>query len=216
MECGDLFRLIPVTACRGEATLVFMNLLRKYHVELSFGLFLRETQVNPIGIMDQAAQDRISNGWISNVPMSIVNGQSTGNDGRGMTMPILDDLQEIPSFRVCHGSQSEVIEHEEMDFAELRHDSSVTAISFCQCEVIIELGGTEIEGPVALTASFVSKSTSEEGFADCSGACDDDALVLFDPIARAKTHHNGSVDPSRVLVADVFETGIVLQFSLFE
>ena len=116
--------------------------------------------MDSVGIVDQAIQNRISNGWVSDIFVPVFNRQLTGNDGGGMAMPLLDDLQEIPPFRICHGGQSQVVDGKEMGFAELGHDLSVTTIGFGQCEVVIKLRGTDVESSVAFTASLMSQGTS--------------------------------------------------------
>jgi hypothetical protein len=66
-----------------------------------------------MGVMNQTVKDRIGESGVANTFMPMFNGQLTGHEGGGMTVSVLNDLQEFPSFRVCQGSQSEVIDQQE-------------------------------------------------------------------------------------------------------
>jgi hypothetical protein len=103
-----------------------------------------------------------------------------------------------------------------MGLAEFCHDLPVTAIGFGQCEVVIKLGGTDVESSVAFTAGLMSQGTNQEGFTDSGGACDDEIVMFFDPIAGAKTHHDGSIDASGFFVIDVLNTGMDFKFGPLE
>ena len=43
----------------------------------------------------------------------------TGDDGSALSMAILDDLEEVFSFRVRQGRDEQVVEDQELDFGEL-------------------------------------------------------------------------------------------------
>ena len=110
-----------------------------------------------MGVVDEAIHDCIGNGWVSDIFVPVFNRQLAGNEGGGMSVSVFNDLQKIPPFRVGHWSQSQVVDHKEMGFVKLSHDLCITSIGFGHGEVVVELRGAGIEGPVALAASFMSQ-----------------------------------------------------------
>jgi hypothetical protein len=69
--------------------------------------------------MDEPVEDGVGDGGIADLLMPVVHGELTGDDGGGMAVSFLDDLQEVPSFGVGHGSQAEIINHQDMRFGKL-------------------------------------------------------------------------------------------------
>lgn len=79
-----------------------------------------------MGVVDEAIHNGIGNGWVSDIFVPVLHGQLTGNEGGGMSVSVLNDFQKIPPLGVSHRSQSQVIDHQEMGFVKLVHDSCVT------------------------------------------------------------------------------------------
>jgi len=52
-----------------------------------------------MGVVDEAIHNRIGNGWISDIFVPVFNRQLAGNEGGGMSVSVLNDLQQIPSLR---------------------------------------------------------------------------------------------------------------------
>ena len=60
--------------------------------------------------MDQPVKDSIGNGGIADLFVPVFHGKLTGDDGGGMAVPFFNDLQEVSSFGVVHGSEAEIVE----------------------------------------------------------------------------------------------------------
>lgn len=80
--------------------------------------------------MQQPVADGVYDGGLADKVMPLLSRVLTGDDGGGLSMAILDDLQEIFSFRVRQGGDEQVIEDEQLDFGEPGESFQVSAIAF--------------------------------------------------------------------------------------
>jgi hypothetical protein len=128
--------------------------------------------------VDQSVEDRVAD-----LLVSVIHGKLAGNNGGGMTVPLLDDLQKVSSFRVGHGGKPEIVNHQDMGIGEFAYDLSVTSVSFGEGHLVGELGRTGVVRALSFPAGLVGQGAGEKGFPRASGAGDDDIVVTFDPIA---------------------------------
>jgi hypothetical protein len=61
-----------------------------------------------MGVVDQAVEDGAGDGGIADLLVPVIHRKLTGDDGRGMTVSLLDDLQKVSSFGVDHGPVEQV------------------------------------------------------------------------------------------------------------
>jgi len=144
-----------------------------------------------MGIVDQAVEDAVGDGGITDLLVPMIYGELTGDDGGGMAMPFLDNLQKVSAFCVCHGGQAEIVNHQDMGLGKFADDFSIASIAFGKVHLIGELGGTNIEGTVSFPAGLFGQGAGQEGFPHACESGDDDVLMTFDPIAGDEAHHDG-------------------------
>ena len=144
-----------------------------------------------MGIVDQAVEDGVGDGGIADLLVPVIHGKLTGEDGGGMAVPLLDDLQKIPSFGVGHGGETQIVNHQDMGLGKLADDLSIAAIALGQGHLVGELGRTDVEGAVSFPAGLVGQDAGQEGFPHACGSGDDDVLMTFDPITGDEAHHDG-------------------------
>jgi len=169
-----------------------------------------------MGVVDQAVKDGIGDGRISDLFVPVIHRELTGDNGGGMTVPLLDDLQEVSSFGIGHGGEPEIVNHQDMGLGEFVDGLAIASVSLGQRHLIGELGGTDVEGAVSFPAGLVGQGASQEGFSHPGGAGDDDVLMTFDPIAGDKTHYDGLIDSPRGFVVDILHAGVELQSGVFQ
>jgi hypoxanthine phosphoribosyltransferase len=89
-----------------------------------------------MGVMDQPIEDRIGDGRIADLFVPVLHGELTGDNGRGMAMSFLNDLQEVSSYS---GSTSE-----SSGLVRILKDlsSSIEGEDVLICEDIIDTGLT--------------------------------------------------------------------------
>ena len=103
-----------------------------------------------------------------------------------------------------------------MSFGEPFHQSAVAAIGSGQSDLVEELRGADVEGSKAFTAGLLSEGTGEEGFANACGARDEKVLVVADPVTGGKAQDHRFFHSSGGSVVDVLDTGLKLEFCIFE
>ncbi len=64
--------------------------------------------------MDEAVEDGVTEGGITNDIMPVFDGQLAGDEGRATTVAVLEDLEKISALDVVEGHHSEVVEREEL------------------------------------------------------------------------------------------------------
>ena len=82
-----------------------------------------------MGIMDQPVKDGIGDGGIADLFMPVLHGELTGDNGGGMAMSFFNDLQEVSSFGVGHGSKAEVVNHQDMGLGKFVDGFAVASVS---------------------------------------------------------------------------------------
>jgi len=169
-----------------------------------------------MGVVDQAVEDGVGDGGISDLFVPVIHRKLTGDDGGDMTVSLLDDLQEVSSFGIGHGSEPEIVNHQDVDPGDFVDDLSIASIAFGHSHLVEELGGPDVESAVSFPAGLVGQGASQEGFSHPGGAGDDDVMVALDPIAGDKAHHDGLIDAPRGFVVDILHTGVELQSGVFQ
>jgi len=169
-----------------------------------------------MGVMDQPVEDGIGDGGVANLFMPVLHGELTGDDGGGMTVSFLNDLQEVSSFGVGHGGEAEIINHQDMGIGELVDHFAVASISLGQGHLVGELGRTDVESTVSFPAGLVGQGAGEEGFSRAGGAGDNNVVVTFDPIAGDEAHHDRLIDPPGSFVVNILHAGVELQPGVFQ
>ena len=81
-----------------------------------------------------------------------------------VAVALLDDLQEVSSLNVGHGSHTEIVKHKDVGFGELLHEASITAIAFSQSHLVKELWRADVKGAVSFAAGLVGQGAGDKGF----------------------------------------------------
>lgn len=133
---------------RGKATLGFDDILLMYLAGVNFLFFPHGTsfQLNTVSVMDQPVHERISDSWIADVIMPVLDGKLAGDEGGATAVAVLGHFKKISPFGIVQSRQCQIVKNKEMDFGESLHESSVTAIGTSESYLIEELRGLEIEG----------------------------------------------------------------------
>jgi hypothetical protein len=136
--------------------------------------------------MDQAVQDRIGDGRITDMVMPVLHGELAGDEGRAGSMTVFDHLEQVSAFGITQRGQSQIIDHDQMGLGEPFHQGGVAAIGSGQGDLVEELGRAEIDGSEAVPAGLLDKGTGEEGLSHAGGPGDKQVLVVTDPAAGGK------------------------------
>jgi hypothetical protein len=169
-----------------------------------------------MSVVNQSVQDGISDRGFSDMIVPMFDGELTGQEGGGGAMTFLDDFQEISSLCVIQGSQTQVIQDQEVGFGEFLHEVSITSIDPGQSDLVEELGEAEVKGLESFSAGFLSESTGQERFSHTGGTRDQEIAVFLYPVAGEETEDHGFVDSPGSFIVDIFHRGLKFEFGIFE
>ena len=96
--------------------------------------------------MDQTVQERISHRRVSYGPVPFFDGKLT-RDQRGMDAhPVIDDIQDIMLGLTLQGSQSPIIEDQQIHLGKLSEELEVTSVRACERELERETRDLFVDG----------------------------------------------------------------------
>ena len=86
--------------------------------------------------MDQAVQDGIGNGGLSNELMPGIDGELTGDEGGAPVVAVIEDFQEVPSFSWGQRGKPPVIDDEKIDFGYFGQELGIRTVSLGDFQVM--------------------------------------------------------------------------------
>ena len=100
-------------------------------------------QFEAMGVVDQAVEDRISDGRIADLRMPTGHRQLAGQQHGAGLIARIADLEEVAALGFGHGSHRPVVDNEQVDAAESIEDFRVAAVGARGGEMAKQLGGFE-------------------------------------------------------------------------
>jgi hypothetical protein len=82
-----------------------------------------------MGVVDEPIKDGICDSRIADQFVPVVDGELAGHDGRGASMAVVEDLQEIAPLVGREWGEAPVIEDQELDARERPEEPAVAAIT---------------------------------------------------------------------------------------
>ena len=89
-----------------------------------------------MSVVNQPVEDSIGDGGIADLFMPVLHGELTGDDSGGMAVSFLNDLQEVSSFGIGHGSKAEIVNHQDMGLGEFVDGLAVASVSLGQNHLV--------------------------------------------------------------------------------
>ena len=82
-----------------------------------------------MSIMDQPVADSIGDGGVGDDGVPVLGFKLTGDDGGGISIPVLEDFEEVFALRRGQDFKAEIIEDEDVGFGKAAQEGEVSAIS---------------------------------------------------------------------------------------
>jgi hypothetical protein len=76
-------------------------------------------ELKAVSVVNEAVQDGVAEGGITDNVVPMFDGDLAGDDGRGATVAIIKDLQKVAPFGRIENRQPPVIEDQELNAAEV-------------------------------------------------------------------------------------------------
>jgi hypothetical protein len=67
-----------------------------------------------VGVVDEAIEDGVGDGWIADYLVPVVDRQLTCHDGRAAAVAVVDDLQQIASLLGCERDKPPIVEDQQL------------------------------------------------------------------------------------------------------
>ena len=168
-------------------------------------------ELKAVSIVNEAVQDRVAEGGITDDIVPMFDGDLTGDDGRGATMAIIKDLQKVAPFGRIEYRQAPIIKDEELNASEVFEQAAVATVAPSKGERLEEARDAIILNRTIITAGFVSEGAGNPTLAEPGCPCDEEVLIAIDPVAGDKFGEDSAVDAAWRAPIDVFHTCALAQ-----
>ena len=166
--------------------------------------------------MNEAIEDRIAECGVPYNVVPMFDGDLTGDDGRGTTMAIIEDLQKVAPLGRIEYRQAPVIEDEELNAPDGFEQPAIAAVAASEGERLEEARDAIILNRTIVAAGFVTQRASNPALAESGRPGDEQVLVAVDPIAADEPGENSAVDAAWRAQIDVFHACALAQRSELE
>src|SRR5260221_2460526 len=92
-----------------------------------------------MSVVDEAVEDGIGVGWVTDDLVPLVDRHLAGEDGRAAAVAFFEDLVEIAACTAVERFEAPIVEDHELSAVEASHDAGIAPVAACQCEIGEEL-----------------------------------------------------------------------------
>jgi len=161
--------------------------------------------------MNEAVQDCIAEGGVTDDIVPMFHGDLAGDDGRCPTMAIIKELEKVAPFGWIENRQAPVVEDEELNATDGFEQAAIAAIASSEGERLEEARDAMILDRTIVAASFVTEGASDPALAQTGCPCDEQVLIAVDPIADDESGEDGAVDAAWRAQIEVFHACALAQ-----
>jgi hypothetical protein len=108
---------------------------------------------------------------------------------------------------VVQGSESEVIEGDQISLSQFFHEFEIAAISFGEGEFAKEFGELEITGGEPIATGFLGQGTGQPTFADAGRAEDQYIVVVTQPLTGNQLGQEGLIESPPMPIVNILDDG---------
>lgn len=168
-------------------------------------------QIDAMSIVNEAVQDGVGIGWISNDVMPCRHGKLTGDDGRTAAVAILEDFEEIMTGLIIERFKAPIVEDQQLNAAKGPLQACVTAVASGECQIGEQARDTLIENGPIVSAGLVAESAGQPALADTRWAADGEIVVGIDPVAGDELEEQSSIEAAVAAIVDILGSGLMAQ-----
>jgi len=168
-------------------------------------------EVDAVGVVDDAIEDRIGIGRIADEIVPFVDWDLAGDDGRSAAVAFFEDLKKIVARGGIERFEAPIIKDEQLHTAERPQDASVAAIAAGEREIGKQFWNALIEDGAVVATGLVTECAGKPTFADAGRAAQDQIVMGIDPAALRELVEQRAVKAARGAVIDILDGGLVAQ-----
>lgn len=93
-----------------------------------------------MGVVDQAVEDGVGQGWVAQGVMPVGDGQLAGDHGGAGLIALVEDFEQVAAAFIVERRQAPVVEDEDLDLGQGRHPFKIAAIGAGEGEFLEQAG----------------------------------------------------------------------------
>ena len=98
-----------------------------------------------VAAVHDAVKNGVGQGRIVQIGVPRLHRQLTGDQGRLRPHPVIKDFEQVVSLCRAHGRDRKVINHQHIEFGQLRHAACKAAVAVGNVQLIKEATGSHVE-----------------------------------------------------------------------
>jgi hypothetical protein len=130
------------------------------------------SEIEPMGIVDQAIEHGVGIGGVADEGMPLVHGELAGDDGGSTTVAIFEDLQQIVAGGGIERLEAPIVKDEQIDAAEHAQHALMAAIAARQSKLGEQSRHALIEHGAIVATGLIAERRREPALADTGRAHD--------------------------------------------
>ena len=164
-------------------------------------------EIEPIGIVDQAVQDGVPDGWIREADVPLSNRHLSGNHCGCSSIAIIQDFEQVLRLGASQRITQPIVEEQELDSSKGVEEFGVRTVGVGEGGLVEKTRCAQIADGKVVTTSGMGKGRGQEGFADAGRAQDEDIEMAADPFTLSKLEDKTAVDAAGGRKIEVFDGG---------
>src|SRR6202140_3038202 len=168
-------------------------------------------ELQAVSVVNEAIEDGVAEGGVSDHVVPMFDGDLAGDDGRGATMAIIEDLQQVAPFGRTENRKAPVVEYQELNAAEGFEHAAISAVAASKSERLEQARDAMILDRTIIAAGLVAEGAGNPALAEPGWPGDEQVLVAADPVAADESGEDGAVDTTWGAQIDVFHACALAQ-----
>jgi len=147
-----------------------------------------------VGILSEAIEAGVGDDRVVEESKPVGDGTVAGEDDGFFGISFIDDVVEALTGKGVEGSESEVVEHEQIDLDEFFEEVEKLLGLIGEFELVPQFGCFEEEGGVVSSTGFMGERFGQMGFTGSGGADEEDAVSAGEIVAAGELADMGGGD----------------------
>jgi hypothetical protein len=185
--------------------------------QADFGLFAAHAaqafacELDAMGIMNEAVQDGVGVSWVSNDVVPGCHGKLGGDDRRSAPIAFFEDFQEIVAGAGVERFEAEVVEDQEIGATKGFEQAWMAPVAAREGQVLTELRPAMINDGAIVAAGLLANGAGEPTFPGPARPDQGQIIAGVDPLTFGELLEQGSVEPARGAIVDVFDARLLTE-----
>src|SRR5258707_11738598 len=168
-------------------------------------------ELKAVSVVNKAIQDGVAEGGVADNFVPMLDGDLAGDDGRGATVAIIEDLQKVAPFGRIENRQAPVVEDQELNAAEGFEQAAIATVAPSEAEGLEQAGDAMVLDRTVVAAGLVAEGAGNPALAQPGCPRDEQVLVAVDPVAADESGEDGATDAAWRAPIEVFHACALAQ-----